>query len=319
MSTLERVIDDLRPAHEPLDAEWSADTLTAIMAQPVRPKRRRRRLAVAATLVGVVTVPVMLSGGSASARAELLSLAVVAARADGPVITPGTYLHVRTESLQVNSSVLGDGKRLDTNRESWTRWDGDMVAIDTRPSAGWTEHHRFTHDPDDIGFGSPSPEFVASLPDTPDALRRYLDRTVSGSNSHEEALFVAISDLAYSRMLDPHTFATALRVLADVRGVSTDDVEVDGRPAVEVQYDRFFGLGFVSRSSFTVDTETAQLLRMSETSPSSDYTSRTRSVEVVDEVPPEVLADLDRYGNGSRICTDGSEARDTESPEDTCS
>ena len=308
MSTPERVVDDLRPAHEPLDAEWSADTLAAIMAQPVRPKRRRRRLAVAAGLIGVVAVPVMLNGGSASARAELLSLAVVAAQADGPVITPGTYLHVRTESLQVNSSILGDGKRLDTDRESWTRWDGEIWAVDTRPSAGWTEHHRFPHDPDDIGFGSPSPEFVASLPDTPDALRRYLDRTVSGSNSHEEALFVAISDLAYSRMMGPRTFATALQVLADVRGVSTDDVEVDGRPAVEVHYDRFFGLGFISRSSFTVDRETAQLLRFSDTSATSSYTSRTTTVDVVDEVPPGVVADLERYGNGSRICADGSEA-----------
>jgi hypothetical protein len=319
MNTIDQVVADLAPSVEPFDPEWSAVALTAILEQPKRPRRRRGRVWIAAaTVVAAVAVPTVLGGSSASARIELTHLAMVAARSEEPVITPGTFLHVRTESIQQNSRILRDGHRLDTDRESWTRWDGATWAVDTRPSVGWTEHHYFPA-PDEVSFGTPSPAFVASLPDTPRALRAYLDRTVSGSNSHDEALFVAVSDLAGSRMLDPRTFATALRVLADVDGVSTEDVVVDGRKAVEIQFDRFLGLGFISRSSITVDRETAQVLRVVESSAASTYTSRTTVVDVVDAVPATVLAAYREHGNGSRICADGSEARDTDDPAKTCS
>jgi hypothetical protein len=320
MSTIDQVVDRLAPAVEPFDPEWSASTLTAILEHPKPARRRRRRPTwiAAAAVLAAVAVPTVLSSGSASARVELMHLAVVAASSDEPVITPGTFLHVRTESLQENSSILGDGHRLDTDRESWIRWDGATWAVDTRPSVGWTEHHYFAA-PREVSPGTPTPAFVASLPDTPRAMRDYLDRTVSGSSSHDEALFVAIGDLASSRMLDQRTFATALQVLADVDGVSTEDVVVDGREAVEIQFDRFLGLGFVSRSSITVDSKTAQLLRVVESSAASTYTSKTTTVDVVDEVPASVLAAYRAHGDGSRICADGSEARDTEDPAQTCS
>ena len=61
------------------------------------------------------------------------------------------------------------------------RWDGEIWAIDTRPSAGWREYHEFAR-ADEPSFGNPTPEFAASLPDHPDALRTYLDEHVSGSN-----------------------------------------------------------------------------------------------------------------------------------------
>ena len=320
MKTIDQVVDDLAPAVEPFDPEWSASALRSILQQPKPAPRRRRRPAwiAAAAVLAAVAVPTVLSSGSASARIELMHLAMVAADSDEPVIAPGTFLHMRTESLQKNSRILGDGYRLDTDRESWTRWDGATWAIDTRPSVGWTEHHYFPA-PDEISFGTPSPAFVASLPDTPGAMRAYLDRTVSGSSSHDEALFVAIADLANSRMLDPQTFSTALQVLAGVDGVSTGDVVVDGREAVEIGFDRFKGLSFISHSSITVDRETAQLLRAVESSPAGTYTSRTTTVDVVDEVPADVLASYRAHGDGSRICADGSEARDTEDPAKTCS
>ena len=64
---------------------------------------------------------------------------------------------------------------------SWVRWDGEIWAIDTRRSAGWREYHEFAR-ADEPSFGNPTPEFAASLPDHPDALRTYLDEHVSGSN-----------------------------------------------------------------------------------------------------------------------------------------
>ncbi|UUZ61322.1 hypothetical protein [Nocardioides sp. B-3] len=59
---------------------------------------------------------------------------------------------------------------------------------------------------------------------------------MSGSNSHEEAVFTTITDSAHSNFLPPETLSAALPVLADVDGVSVHDVEVDGRPAVELSY-----------------------------------------------------------------------------------
>ena len=329
MNTTTRILDDLRPTTEPLDPRWSAETLAAIMAQPVlrngkgrtrtgRSRRRSAWLAAAAAVVGVIAVPTVMTSGGASAHAELLRLAKVTADADSPAISPGTYLHVKTESLQENSRIFDDGRRLDTNREAWVRWDGAIWAVDTRPSVGWTEYHRFAA-PGEASFFSPTPAFISALPDSAAELRTYLDDTVSGSNSHNEALFVAISDLAGSRMLDPKTFAVALEVLADVDGVETQDVVVDGRAAVEVRYDNYFGMGFLGRESFTVDRKTAQVLRVADSDPGGTYQSQTRLIEVVDEVPTSVLSKYRQYGNGPRICADGREARNTDDPQDTCS
>jgi hypothetical protein len=55
---------------------------------------------------------------------------------------------------------------------------------------------------------------AAELPEDAADLRAYLDRTVSGSNSHGEAIFVAITDSVQSNLLPPKTLAAALEVLA---------------------------------------------------------------------------------------------------------
>lgn len=139
------------------------------------------------------------------------------------------FLHVKTEALQQNSGIFGDGKTLDTNRESWIRWDGKTWAIDSRPSAGWREYQLFPRAAEPY-LNNPTPESAAALPDDPDAVRTYLDEHVSGSNSHEEAIFVAVCDLTRSQFLPPETLAAALRVLADVDGIETKDVTFHGRP-----------------------------------------------------------------------------------------
>ena len=150
MNTTPRFLEDLRPAREAFDPDWSAETLTAIMAQPVstragtrRSRRRSAWLAVAATVVGFIAVPTVLTSGGASARENLLALSDVAATTNDPVIAPGSYLHIKTVSLQRDSATHNDGRRLDTHREEWVRWDGATWIIDTRPSAGWTEYNRF--------------------------------------------------------------------------------------------------------------------------------------------------------------------------------
>lgn len=315
MTELITRLAEARPTNADLEAAWPStarrDLLDRVREQAgadpqQRPRHRTRWLMAAAVAALTLIVPMTLNGGDAHARAEILRLAAVAANSEAVAFRPGTYLHVKTESVQRQRPLIGDGSTRDTNRESWVGWDGSTWAVDTRPSAGWTEHHFF---PASIqpSFGSPTPEFVAQLPDGPAELRAHLDRTVSGSNSHEEALFVAVTDLASSHLLDPATLAVALEAIADVDGVRTKDVVVDGRAAVEISFRRFH-LDLLGVDAFTLDTQTAQVLRVRSSSPVGSYTSTTTLVEQVPAVPAEVLAARDRHLNGSRLCADGREA-----------
>lgn len=223
---------------------------------------------------------------------------MAAARSDGPAIAPGTFLHVKTEALQKNSRIFDDGKTLDTNREQWVRWDGVTWAIDTRPSAGWTEYHQF---PKNDWF---TPERAAELPQDPDDLRAYFDRTISGSNSHEEAIFVVVTDWVRSNLLPPKTLAAALEVLADVDGVETKDVVVRGRDAVEVSFSRFW-LDLISTESMIIDRETARTISEHDSSPTGSYDLDTTLVEVVEEIPAEVRREFEAHETGGRFYTDG--------------
>jgi hypothetical protein len=303
-----------RPTDADLDAAWPLEDRAALLdrvraqssTERRRPWLRGGWLAAAAAIAAVVLVLPVLNGGNAQARVEILRLASVASNSEGLIFGPGTYIHVKTKSVQENSRLFGDGQRRDTDREAWVRWDGAEWAIDTRPSAGWTEYQRFAA-PTKGNFDSPTPEFVAQLPDRSAALRNYLNATVSGSNSHDQALFVAVTDLASSHLLDPGTLAVALKAIADVDGVKTKDTVVEGRDAVEISYRRFY-FGLFGVDSFTIDKKTAQVLQVTSSSPGGTYTSTTTMTQTVDEIPANVLAAYDRYGDGTRICGNGRQA-----------
>lgn len=296
MPDLMQRLQDARPTETELDRMWPeeqrAETLAQILDTQSPATRRPRRtawLAAAATVAGLAVVPAVVGPDQAAAQADLRTLAMAAVSSEGPVIAEGTYLHVKTEALQRNSRIFGDGKTLDTNRESWIRWDGKQWAIDTRPSAGWRDYQLFPR-PAEPYLNVPTPEFAAALPDDPEELRAYLDEHVSGSNSHEEAIFVAICDLARSNFLPPETLAAALQVLADVDDVETEDVTVQGRSAVEITYASFW-LGLVARESITLDRETARVISAHESDPGGSYDLTTTLVEVVDDIPEDVRAD----------------------------
>lgn len=314
MTDLLSRLTNARPTDADLDAAWSTEERAAMLRRVRaestsavrRPGRRRTWLAIAAAVSAVAVVTPILDGGEAQARTDILRLASAASKAEGLGFTPGTFLHVKTESLEENSRLFGDGETRDTNREAWIRWDGAQWAIDTRPSAGWTEYHFFAARKSG-DFEGPTPEFVAQLPDGPAELRQYLDATVSGSNSHDEALFVAVSDLAHSHLLDPATLAVALRAIADVDGVQTEDVVVDGRAAVKISYRRFH-LDLLGVHSITIDKETAQVLRVAQSALGETYTSTTTRLESVKAIPAKVLGVYEKYDSGTRICADGREA-----------
>lgn len=312
MPDLMQHLQAARPTDDELDRMWPSEqrdrALDGILASdasqhPGRPgdgrgsRRRTAWLAAAATIPAVALVPVVLDSGEAAAQADLEHLAQVAAGSGGPLIAEGTYLHVTTEAVQRNSRIFGDGRTLDTFREQWVRWDGKTWAIDSRPSAGWQEYFVFPRQAEPAA-NQPTPEFAASLPDEPEALRAYLEEHVSGSSSHEEALFDAVSDLVHSHFLPPETLSAALGALADVDGVSTEDVVVDGRPAVEITYSHWLGL--LGRHSITVDRETAQVVSERSLDPGGSYELTTTLVEVVDDIPADVREDFERH-EGERV------------------
>lgn len=306
MPDLMQQLKNARPTDAELNAMWpehqQADSLARVLSAPAHAGRSPRRVAAlvaAAAVSGFAVMPTVIGAGDASAQADLQALAMSAIAADGPVIAEGTFLHIKTEAVQRNSRVFGDGQTLDTNRESWVRWDGKTWAIDTRPSAGWREYHVFARPDDEDAFSNPTPEFAASLPDDAGALRAYLDEHVSGSNSHEEALFVAVADLARSHLLPPETLSAALQVLADVDGVDTEDVTVQGRSAVEITYSSLWGLA--GKESITVDRDTARVLLASESDPGGTYERSTTLVEVVGEIPEDVQARYRELEPGTRV------------------
>jgi hypothetical protein len=305
MTDLMEQLRDARPTDHELDRVWPAHDRTRVLnriiadAATERPRRRTAWLAAAAVAGTIVVMPSVVGSEDAAAQAVLRDLAIAAVSADGPIIAEGTYLHVTTEATQHNGRMLGDGRTLETNREQWIRWDGTIWAVDSRPAEGWQEFHVFprTEKP---SLNNPTPEFAAALPDDSAQLREYLDEHVSGSNSPEEAIFVAVTDLAASHFLTPQTLAAAIEVLADVDGVETRDVTAFGRPAVEVTYSRFWG-GILGRESVVLDRATARVISEYESDPGGKYEFTTTSVEVVDEIPPAVRSTFEQSENGERV------------------
>lgn len=311
----------LRPPTPDLDPEWSAQTLSAITdrtaARPTqveldhmwssasgrRPRRVRRAAllvaAAASAAAAVVAIPVLDSGDAVAA--DLRDLSRAAVTHGGPVLGEGTWLHERSQSLQRNSANLSDGAVLDTQRETWTRWDGKVLLIERRPSEGWTTFNVFD-DQDPASYQEPTPAFAQTLPDDAEGLRAYLDPRVFGSTSHSEALFEALTGLASSHTLPPPTLAAAYEALADIDNVRTSDVQIDGRPAVEITYEEELTS---STDSITVDGATGQVLSTSLQSLQSTYTSTTMLSEVVDTVPAVVLNAFQEHEEDVRYDTTG--------------
>lgn len=301
------IISQLRPPTPDLDPQWSAQTLSAITergtesstARPIqieldhiqslalsqRPRRVRRAalLLAAAASVAFVAIPILDSGDAVAA--DLRELSRAALTYDSPVLGRGTWLHQRSESVQRNDPTLSDGAILDTERETWTSWDGQLLVIERRPSQGWTTYNTFD-DQNPASYQDPTPAFAQTLPADAEGLRAYLDPKVFGSSSHAEALFEALSGLATSHTLPPATLAAAYEAIADIDNVTTSDVAIDGRPAIEITYDED---QTSSSDSITVDRATGQVLSQTQQSLQSTYTSTTTLSEVLTTVPDAVL------------------------------
>lgn len=305
MTDLLQRLEAARPTATDLDESWAPQDREAVLARILsrepqsRPRRRRQWLTAAAAVAGLALATAVVDTDQPAAAAQLRALAARAASTDAPTIAPGSFLHVSYESTQQNSSLFGDGRESSMDRESWIRWDGTVWTVDTEQPEGWRYYQKFAR-PEAPEYGLPTPEFAVSLPDEPAALRAHLDEHVSGSSSHEEAIFVAITDLARSYLLPPDTWAAALEVLASLDGVQTENAVVDGRPAVEVTYrERWSGL--LGTHVVLLDRATGQVVAEETSDPGSTYRRETKLVEVVDEVPTEVLDTLQQVRNDGRV------------------
>jgi len=254
--------------------------------------------------VAVVAIPVLDSGDAVAA--DLRDLSRAAVTNGGPVLGKGNWLHERSESLQRNDANLNDGAVLDTQRETWTRWDGQILLIERRPSRGWTTYD-VLDDQSPASYQAPTPAFAQTLPNDAEGLRAYLDAKVFGSSSHSEALFEALTGLATSHTLPPATLAAAYEALADIDNVRTSDVQIDGRPAVEITYEEELTS---STDSITVDRATGQVLSTSQQSLKSTYTSTTTLSEVLDTVPVTVLNAFQEHEEGVRYDITGQPLAD---------
>lgn len=298
-----------RPTDDALTQNWPEEDRDALLARVLdeaRPRPSRRRsawlVAAAAAVVGALAlVPPVGGGGDASARSTILRLAAVAADADLPVIAPGTYLHVKISTVQHNGPELDEPEpTYYVDHESWTAWDGAKWTISTYPTRRYREYHQLPA-PDGT-LREPTAEFVASLPDDPQAFRQLLDPNVSGSSSHEEALFEAVSNLVRSRLLTPAKLSVALESIADLEQIDVEYVQVDDREAVQISFHE----NSDTQDSFTIDSRTAHLVETAFVGPQVDYISTTTVQEPVDAVPTGVLAAIERHGDGQTVCFDGT-------------
>ena len=105
-------------------------------------------------------------------------------------------------------------------------------------------------------------------------------------------MYEALVQLAGSHTLPPLTLAATFDALARIDHVTTSDVDVDGRPAVEVSYDEQLTH---STESYVFDRQTGQGLSTHEHSRQSDYASTTTLSEVVDQVPADVLREFQAH------------------------
>jgi hypothetical protein len=144
MTTDTRFVDDLRPEVRPFDPEWSAETLAAILGEPVAEPRtvRPRRLVLitlpiaAALALAVVIAPSLLGddrGGQGASAAATEVLTKAAGALDSQVPAKGQYLNVKHVDR-----FWTDGKEQPSRGsfEDWVPGDRSMPMIEQTTEDG---------------------------------------------------------------------------------------------------------------------------------------------------------------------------------------
>ena len=224
MTTNTRFVDDLRPVVQPFDAQWSAETLAAIFAQPaIKPRRTRRLILIAipvaaALTMGGVLAPSFLGGssggrGASAAATEILTRA--AGALDDQIPSTGQYLNVKhVERLWTNGTEH-------PSRGGWEDWvpgDRSLPMIEQT-----TEDGRITDTTPQPLDEFNRPYYSEYSSDESDLLDS-LNRAAIKQDSDEGDRATNIWDQAFRELQDaavPVTFKAAiLRALTTVPGVT---------------------------------------------------------------------------------------------------
>lgn len=277
-------------------APVSAGETWLLTAAPPR-RRPRRALAgvAAATVLGVVAAVATVvlpsdgpGGPSPAAAAEIERLAIRAAVTPADLVGPGQLVH--TVDVFKQDGVDEHQTQPRQRRESWVRPDGGSWV---RTTGGGRTETRFRPRWDFVGLNSPTPDFLAGLPTEPGALADHLHANVTGSTSHERAVFTAVGDMLRPGFAPPELRAAALRVLLTLPHV---DVEKDvsfpsgttGTAIVWTEHDR----DGVRVEKLVVDPSTARVLGELTTIDSPtywlDHWSERVVADAVDDVPADV-------------------------------
>ncbi|MCA0252284.1 MAG: hypothetical protein LCH76_08380 [Actinobacteria bacterium] len=278
-----------RPDTDAIDQSWYIGRREQVLRQvmtspgsaraatPLRPRRPRWGLvaaAIALVAAAGLFIQVLLplgAPGSPQAAAALDRLASVV-----PAKTPipdGTYeLTVYQEAGQAESENGLVSYR--NERSTWLASDGWAWVRQTGSDAAY---HLFSPIPRNYDLNL--------VPADPIVMEAYLRARVMGSNSVDEALFVAAQDTLRFDATPAATRAAALRMLAGVPGVTVAENVTDpqGRPATEVRFVDEKNRPGVVQSVF-LDPSDAQLLA---------------EVDIVDGVPSYTCVYTERRLVGS--------------------
>lgn len=207
------LVRELRPDDADVRGAWPAGERAAVLDDILATRRRSRRpvligiAGIAAASAAALTIAlVQPAGGPPSGhRAPALPHAQLAAvttalhhlagvAAAGPAdVGDGRFWHLRIREQQNGP----EGQRNSvTSLESWTDHTGRMWRHDVLTLEGTApqqDYYEFPAGDDQVNY--PSPAYLDSLPTDPDALYSTLDAQVSGSATHEEAIFVAVGDM----------------------------------------------------------------------------------------------------------------------------
>lgn len=248
-------------------------------------RRRLRRWVIAGAAASAVAVALTMGpallGPDGSASAQAVSQLVTSAKlSTAVVIPPGKYLHMTIADRQTSP----DPNMVTTRgtMESWTADDGRLWRRDVRGDR--VEYYSFSAWPAAAPLDF-TPRGTAAMPTDPKALFEVLDRSVQGSSSHHEAIFVAIGDMIRLGFVPPAVRAAAIEVAASLPEVKA--TRADGQTTLT------FGDDSIRRgvlNSLIFDSATAALIGERATSQQDDftYTSSITIYGLVDAVPAEV-------------------------------
>ncbi|MGC3954317.1 MAG: hypothetical protein QM804_08730 [Propionicimonas sp.] len=285
-----------RPDTDTIDQGWyigrREQVLRQVMTAPrpttapnrLLPRRRSRWGLVAAAIALIAAtglfVQVLLplgSPGSPQAAAALDRLAG-AVPANVPIPEGSFQLTVERSTGLVETENGNESYR--SERSTWLAADGWAWAHQTGDDPGY---HLFQPVPRNYDLNL--------VPANPTVMEAYLRARVMGSNSIDEALFVAVKDSLTFEATPAATRAAAIRMLAGVAGVTVIERTTDpqGRPATEVRFVDEANRPGVVTSMFLDPVDTQLLAELSTADGEPIYTGVYLERRIVRELPADVV------------------------------